>query len=292
MIDIQRFGPDFNNGSGFTATWSKPSFNPLWVEVYLCGSGGGGGSGAHYPLSTHGLGGGGGTGGELICVEYDAVQLPQTVTVVLGAGGIGGVAQTANDWGLIGSDGGASTFGTLTARGGLANAVRAVGGTNTSPTKTFPVSGNKPGGNTGTNTTYNADAVDVTYTAVGAGVYIAQSPLGGGSGGYGRHSLQFGAGGNGVPSDTWLGAAPPDNSGWISNATAGVPKDAVSLAPTLIPWYSGGGGAGGVWSGPGFTGGNGKFGSGAGGGSGTGGGTQSGAGGIGGHGFCVVISYG
>lgn len=295
VIDIQRFGPDFKNGSRVGVnTWVRPArFKPRLVHVYLCGAGGVGGSGAMYPSSTYALGGGGGTGGELIGVAFDAAALGSAVTVTIGDAGTSGPAQTTNsDWGFIGGDGGASSFGAITARGGLANPTRAVGGSNTLAATTFPASGNRPGGNTGTGNTYSAWATNVTYTAVGVGVPRAQAPLGGGSGGQARTAGNYSAGGNGVPQDTWIGTIPADNKGYLGDSTAGVPGNAVSLAPTLIPWYSGGGGAGGNYSGAGIAGGNGRFGSGAGGGGGSVGGVSSGAGGVGGYGFCVVVSYG
>ena len=104
-----------------TTTWTCPDgvYN---VDVWVCGGGGGGASGRWGNATSHyGSCGAGGCGGE--CIMYRNIDVfPNTVySIVIGAGGAGGVAPAAvGNSGKRGSDGGNSYFAneTYLARGG------------------------------------------------------------------------------------------------------------------------------------------------------------------------------
>lgn len=72
-----------------TTTWTCPDgvYN---VDVWVCGAGGGGASGAWENMNRYGRCGCGGCGGE--CIMYRNIDVfPQTVySIVVGAGGAGG----------------------------------------------------------------------------------------------------------------------------------------------------------------------------------------------------------
>ena len=98
-----------------TATWTKPIGAKL-VKVFLIGGGGGGGAGRKgdgTSTSTRNGGHGGGGGGKnVVCIPASLVD--GSVTVTVGAGGSGASAQSSNTSdGAAGSDGAASTFGSL-----------------------------------------------------------------------------------------------------------------------------------------------------------------------------------
>ena len=94
-----------------TTTWTCPDgvYN---VDVWVCGGGGGGASGRWgSDNGQYGNCGAGGCGGE--CIMYRNIQVfPQTsYSIVIGAGGAGGVAPAAvGKSGQRGSDGGTSYF--------------------------------------------------------------------------------------------------------------------------------------------------------------------------------------
>ena len=112
--------PADTNVQEFTSSgqWVKPpGCNVVIVEAW--GAGAGGGSGARQ--STAGLNGGlGGGGGAYATRTFKASDLPSTVVVTVGAGGLGGQARTTNGSNNAGTDGGNSSFGDfLTTYGGL-----------------------------------------------------------------------------------------------------------------------------------------------------------------------------
>lgn len=97
----------FNTGG----TWAMPA-GAKSIDVYLIGGGGGGGDGT--PPTGSALGGGAGGGGGFTKWTFPASAVASTVTVTLGAAGVGG---TAN--GVAGTAGGNTLFGSyLTAGGG------------------------------------------------------------------------------------------------------------------------------------------------------------------------------
>ncbi len=92
----------------FTAsgTWTKPSGKAMvMVECW-----GGGGGGARVSTTAAAAGGGGGAYKQMVAT---AASLPATVTITVGAGGIGRTASNGN-----GTAGGASSFGTYISAGG------------------------------------------------------------------------------------------------------------------------------------------------------------------------------
>ena len=100
--DIQAF-----NGNG---TWTKPAY-ATFVRVIAIGGGGGGGQGYTGGLTWSGGGGGGGAYNERI---YTASELGAAESIVVGAGGTGGIGS-----GNHGTAGGRSGFGNwLSAFGG------------------------------------------------------------------------------------------------------------------------------------------------------------------------------
>jgi hypothetical protein len=288
-VDVQKFGPDFNNGSkAGVNVWNKPIlFTPKLVVVYLCGGGGGGGSGRK-GASTNNAGGGGGTGAELVCAYFDPFNISDQVIVSIGSGGSGGSSQTTDSTnGNLGSDGTASTFGSyITARPGLRNTASA--GTGTVSAMTLPASGNRPGGSSGGLATTGSTGGSTSFANAAVGVMGYVQPIGGAGGGGISASAAF-DGGSGVPTNSFV-TSPVSNAG-VSGASGG---NAVSLSSGLIiPQYSGGGGGSGSRSVDAGAGGVGKFGSGGGGGGASLNAiSNSGAGGAGGGGFCVIVAYG
>jgi hypothetical protein len=87
-----------------SGTWTKPA-GALFVKVIVTGGGGGGG-GAVGDGTNEGAGGAGGAGGTAIKI-FSAKDLPDSVSVTVGAGGTGGTGATA------GTAGATSSFGTL-----------------------------------------------------------------------------------------------------------------------------------------------------------------------------------
>jgi len=159
----------------FTAngTYTKPSgINK--IKVTLTGGGGGGGSGS----GSFNMGGGGGGGGSSIEI-IDVSSLSSTVSVTVGAGGAGGAANA----GIIGNDGGTTSFGSyLTATGG-AGGYPAVGN---------PRPDNGKGG-VGSNGQINIKGGF-------GGMHNANSAQDNGGGGFGGSSF-FGGGGR--PANDW-----------------------------------------------------------------------------------------
>lgn len=103
-----------------SGSWVKPAGKSA-VFVFAVGGGGGGASGGR-SSSSYGRGGGGGYGAAHCARWMAASTLAGTVTVTIGAGGAGGTALSAGTdsvEGVLGADGGDTTFGTV---------IRAIGG--------------------------------------------------------------------------------------------------------------------------------------------------------------------
>lgn len=298
LIDVQKFGPDFSNGTTTGSnTWTKPTgFTPKIVEVWICGGGQGAGSGAKEPSGTATSGGAGGAGAELVRFLVDPASLSATQAVVIGAGSAGGVAVTAN--GTAGNycstQGDNSTFGVMTARGGGTTA-QADGGKvgGASSGGATGASLNRPGGAAGAASSGSADGSNAAQGTAAAGVPGFIRPYGGGGGGGITTGPAAKNGGHGSPTgssgDVFASIAATQGT------TGGASPSSISINSglTLVPYYTGGGGGASSTSGNAQAGAAGKFGSGGG-----GGGSSldsvgnAGAGGKGGDGFCVVISYG
>ena len=263
-----------------TSTWTKPSWAKR-VKVIVVSGGGGGASGRRGATTTARGGGGGGGGSSITVVDFLASQLPDTVSVNVGAGGTGGAAMLVdNANGQFGGLGGLSSF----VVSGLAIAANrgngGSGGTTTTAT----------GGDGG-----NGQTVGTSYFINSAG-----SNFTGGRGGSGFTStgltVIFGAivgggggGGAAANSTTTVARSTSGFGGIVLGSTTG---DGISVDYGDIPLATGGGGGGYTTATAGQDGGNGGFpGGGGGGGGASDNGNVSGRGGNGGGGLVRVISY-
>lgn len=277
-----------------TTTWNKPAGCTV-VTIWMIGGGGGGGSGRFGSTGTASSGGGGGApAGWAQAIAFPASMLPSSVTVVCGAKGTGGAAQTvASTNGNPGTVGGNSTFGTTTdafyvyatggnfGLGGLTAASN--GGVTASPSMTLlvPVSYTVgiPGG-TGNTSSAIAGAVSC----------ISGGGAGGGGSGCTAANAAATAGGAGGGSGSglfifWNASIPAGgtagNGGTGGNGANG---QGVLNAAQICHGQGGGGGGGGLAGG-----GNGANGANYGAGGGGGGGSQTGASGKGGDGADGVV---
>jgi len=240
-------------------TWTKPSGVSV-VYVELIGGGAGGNSGANEITSA--FGGGGGAPGTFLWQTFNASNISGTVTVTVGAGGSGQPSVTSSGSGVIGFDGGASSFGdylnSLTTR--------------SSSEYQFSSSGSLRG-------------LLTVNTANG----------GNGAGGVGGTALFAGGGGGGGRQGTTSGSR-AGFSRWLATVSGGAlggdPSGDLNGANAIA--NEGGGGGGGAASGNGQAGngGNGAYPGGGGGGGGSSvSGFNSGAGGDGAPGFVKVVCW-
>lgn len=270
-------------GSPFTL--AIPAHTTM-IEIEACGGGGGGGSGRKNLPANGVYGGGGGAGGAYSSVVLNAATvraISSNLTISIGAGGLGGSAQTVDSTnGITGSNGGDTTISA-----GATTLLVAPGGSGGQPgTNTNGLGGVGPswylsGGNGGSSSNTLAPAQPALAGFAGAGgagggITTAATALNGGNGGHGGdlrvdNVARTGQGGN--------AATPRDGT----NAT-------VSSTYSPTGGGGGGGGAGRNGGGPAGNGGNGIQGSGGGGGGGNTNlaGNDSGKGGDGGTGWCVV----
>lgn len=171
------------------------------LTVSMCGGGGGGG-GARTSSTNHGAGGGGGAGFHLRANVN--VTPGESIPVVIGAAGAGGLTQS------YGSAGGTSTFGTyLTATGG--------GG---GQWDTAALNGGSPSGNNGEGPEYSSD--DHCNGGTGGGTPFGEGGKGkswdwAGGGPNGNAATGYGAGGAG--GGRWGGAG---GSGYGGNGAPGL----------------------------------------------------------------------
>ncbi len=192
----------------FTETGTFTTYVPLVVDALVVGGGGAGGQ-----HSTTNGNGGGGAGGYIYQTSY--LVAPGTYQVTVGAGG--GAAKYMS-WGTtlskVGSNGGNSTFSTLTAIGGGGGGAQSTGN---------GMSGGSGGGGASTSNPTPGNGTVGQGNAGGLGNY---SWTGGGGGG---------AGGPGIAGGVCGGCAPSGNGGpGLSNSISGV-----------LTYYAGGGGGGG-----------------------------------------------
>ena|GEM_PF-3190995 len=175
-------------------TWTKPAGARL-VRVLCVGGGAGGGSGRLDSTTTAAASGGaGGQGGATLLAEFNAADLPSSVTVTVGAGGAGGAAQTTNPAnGTAGSAGAVSSFGAFVVAGngsgGGAGGTTAATGTTSSVQPAAPFAGGAGGGANISGTASNPGPGWFGAGGGGAGGSLstansALSPAQGGTGGY------------------------------------------------------------------------------------------------------------
>lgn len=277
-----------------TSTWTKPA-GAKTVHVVIFGGGGGGGSGrrrATGSIATAAWGGGAGGGGGRAEFWLSASALGSTESVVVGAGGTGGIARTVDDsTGANGGAGSASSFGSFSVRGGGSG----VGGSASSG------SGGLGGGSLGefasANTTYSSTGGGGNSGAGAVGNRGGLRPGGGGGGGgFGASFATAFAGGGGALGGAILlstNTLTTGGGGSLGPADSTTPGGAGANAPEYILGGSGGGGGGSGTSvsGSGSAGGAGGYPGGGGGGGGAGHGVDSGAGGDGGNGYVRVTTY-
>lgn len=286
--------------------------NTQFVRVIAKGAGGGGGSGAVGAAGTLTIGGGGGGGGSCTDVFFSRAEIlaaypSGTLTVTVGAGGLGGNAVVTNSTaGNNGSLGGNTTFGNLvtgfggggggggnltssivaggsgasarsagtTASTSTANGTGAGGGASAVPFNSAPYSGSGGGGATtgGTATATTGSASGGVGGGAGGGVNGSNTNIGGYYGGPRYRET--------------LGAAPASSTGasTVNGSNGG---------PPLYGCPAGGGGGGGGCgiSANAGAGGTGGIASGGGGGGGARNGYSSGAGGLGGAGECIIMEW-
>lgn len=273
---------DFYDTPGIMS-WAKPS-GSVMHDIFMIGGGGGGAAGFVRYSGNNGGGGGGGAPGCIIQFRCLTQYLASTVAGFVGDGGSGGVGNLVGVTQNPGSNGQDTTFGPITALGGI-------GG---------PISSDAPGRTNGCilfESTFNSGGGGAVSGTNGAAPSQLQriAPTGGGSGGGAIDSF-FGIGGNGGAFLTFSLIGYP-TVGVLGGQTIGSPG---SPGITLGMIGTGGGGGAGVndVSADGGVGGAGGL---YGGGGGGGGGAtaiwlgdmtrRAGNGGKGGRGCIMVISY-
>ena len=319
--DIQEFT------SPGTSTWVKPA-NAKIVHVLMFGGGGGGAAGAvkrsdEAATSVLSGGGGGGAGGK-IELWLNAADLGSTQSVVIGAGGAGGIgSSTTPSSGLNGEvntsrgqDGGVTSFYNMYAAGGSAGirAFQSIGSNSgymisaaySGASQTYGV-GNPQSptsnvryslltGGFGAAPTVNASANSITNLGGGIG---SVGPGGGGIGGglLKSNGVVFGSDGGssaGALLSATATAAMQRGNGYTAGASIGASGQGYTVETVLNRSVGGWGGGGGASSNN-SNGGNGGAGGFPGGGGGGGGSTiqgyTAGSGGAGGNGYVRITTF-
>lgn len=293
------------NASGM---WTKNA-NTKSVKYIIMSAGQGGGSGARgiAALGTYNSGGGGGAYRGSTTYDLDVDRLGATETVTIGAGGVGGAAQTVDSTaGNFGGDSGISYFGSLFALAGgdpRTNSLAALGGFVNRVSNTT-----SSGGHQGS-TYYYLASISVVGTAFGGngstGIglapafatfsYYSPTPAGGG-GGASNNTAVFAGGNSGQvtvvgPAGLTTDVVWPATLGGAAGVSGANGDDADNInIPYSVGGYGGGGG-GGHATNPG-SGGDGGFPGGPGGGGGACfNGSNSGAGGDGNGGQVIIYEY-
>lgn len=266
------------------ATWNNPSPSTARrVFVRLVGGGGGGGSGRKGVAGVNRFGGGGAAAGAVTEFWTLTTELGSTASVIIGAGGTGGAAVSADTTnGNSGTAGGSTTFAGITAVGGEFGVA---GGASTGTAGAAVANSCVAGVSSASN---GAGGAGAAVAGVAATTVNATLPTGGGGGGGLNNTNTNQAGGAGGPIGTASGITVlAGGTAGASGGGAGGNGNAGRGSGT------GGGGGGSNNAGAGGRGGNGGgFGSGGGGGAaGTNSVGNSGAGGNGAPGYALIITY-
>lgn len=244
----------------FTAngTWTKPAGRSM-ARVICIGGGGGGGSGRRGVAGTVRAGGGAGGAGGYSFADVPLTDLPNTLSVHVGAGGVGAPANTVNDTnGATGGDGDDSFFGTgpnfiLAALRGAAGG----GGTNAGN----PANGGAGGGGVvpggaggsgrgGTNGDNGTNGLGPGGGGGGGGVDATNTAWNGGNGGMSGHLLPPYVNGGAFGADGGAGTASTFHGLGSGGGGGGGGAAAASGAGGVGGIYgAGGGGGGGVLNG-------------------------------------------
>lgn len=272
-------------------TWTKPA-GLREIIVVAVGAGGGGGSGRRGAAGQSRSGGGGGGGGAIVWRRIGANELPGTVAVTIGAGGLGGPSvTTANTNGSPGSIGGDSSFGDMAiAKGGGAGGGGSTGG------DTGGINGGLAAACTPLRGPWALNGRQRTAAAA-AGVDALDGgsacPSGGGGGSITNANVEgSGGGGGGVYDNGSLIAGPAGAAAGAPGANGRDNEARQLLLDTgLISVGIGtaGAGGGGAIAGLGHGGNGGQHGAGGGGGGASQGSADSGAGGKGGDGLVIIL---
>lgn len=280
-----------------SGTWTKPTeANFVMVELYGAGAGG---QGTRINQGGNADAAFGGGGGSFIRRLFKSSELTSTVTVTIGAGGVGGVSTTTGSTNE-GIDGGNSTFGSyLIAFGGNGNGngagvfITDKEDPNSDKTLGGGFKGNtsgSPGGGTSGFGGGGGGSGDRSKTATQRSGGVSFYGGGGGGGGAGNASeLTGGTGGSrGGNSSLTLSLV---NGEVVGGGAAGGATGANGSNGTNLG--DGGGGGGGIATGTPGNGGNGAIAGGGGGGgqNNSGGALTGGNGGAGGNGYCIVYSW-
>ena len=271
-------------------TWQKPR-NCKYVYIYTIGGAGGGAAG-QAGTGTNRTGGSGGGSGAITRGIFPAAMIPDTLYILVGAGGLGGVS---NSQGIAGSATYVSMYGNADAGNLLIYSNQANGGTISSVTggvggnsfslaaaylggiMTFGNAGGATGAAGGTNTGGNGSNVTPSFF------------LTGGAGGGGASSAGVSGNGGNILSN---GIIKQINGGVAGGITLGengyasqIPS--INTSNKLQTIFTGGAGGAANATGTGGAGGNGAFGCGGGGG---GAGITGGRGGKGGDGLVIIFT--
>lgn len=289
-LEVRFFYCSNNQSSVHQQIWTKPRGAKL-IYIFLLGGGGGGGGGFTGIAGTARGGGGGGGSGSVVSGTFLACTLPDTLSVVVASGAIGGAVNTAGSNGtqsivFIYSDPTALTAHRLltsnAGQGGGAGTAAAAGSAGVAGGATSIV--NMPFGILGN--------FVATAGVAGAAGGVQTGAVGGSVTALSSQIVTGGAGGGGVgTANTNNAGGNITGSGVIPTITGGIAASGAGSPGCFIrkPFCACGGSGGGTAgaSGVAGAGGNAMFGSGGGGG---GGGVTAGIGGKGGDGIAIIIT--
>jgi hypothetical protein len=288
-----------------STTWTKPA-NLIGIEIFMCGAGGGGASGAVRPAGFIARGGSGGGGGNLMWAYILAADLNITEPIVIAGGGAGGASVSNFDTdGTSGSSAGSTSFGVdgiqvkYRVNGGIGGSTTA-GGSGAGASTNYPIyyphqnqgptgglSSTTGSGGAGINGQSVFQAMVYPNAAAGGGVRSTEAASTGGVGSTVLNASMVGVGGAAA------GAIGGAGGNGVSNSAdflkAGPLMIEVGLTGTYCIGSTGGGGGSGLVQNGGNAGLSGSFGTGGSGGGATRNGYTSGAGAAGTGAFIKVL---